>query len=160
MDQYQTLDLVIVLIANVLNLILSAIFLNRVFGQQRWEKLLGYGTVIMAVPLAVIAVLNLANGRSWAFWVLPLMMVIYLVIEFLLDYVLKLNFRQTALLGPYLLTYYLALFAMIGYTFLAGKTCGYITLVTYFINLGATFYSYKRVGHGRQENRMLLEIQK
>jgi hypothetical protein len=148
MNLYQKLDLVVVVIANLLNLILSLIFLNRVFGRAQWEQLLGYGTVVMAIPLVVIAVVNLAGGRGWAFWVLPLVMVIYLVIEFLLDYVLKLNFRLSALLGPYLLTYYLALFAMIGYAFVAGKSYGFITLVTYFINLAATFYSYARVGHG------------
>ncbi len=55
---------------------------------------------------------------------------------------------QTAWLGPYLLSYYLALFAMIGYAFLAGKPYGFVTLITYFINLAATFYSYALVGHG------------
>jgi hypothetical protein len=148
MNLYQKLDLVVVVIANLLNLILSLIFLNRVLGRAQWEQLLGYGTVVMAIPLAVITVVNLAGGRGWAFWVLPLVMVVYLVIEFLLDYVFKLNFRHSALLGPYLLTYYLALFAMIGYAFVAGKSYGFITLVTYFINLAATFYSYARVGHG------------
>ena len=148
MSLYPKLDLVVVAFANLLNLILSLIFLNRVYGRAQWEHWLGYGTLVMAVPLAVIAVVNLAGGRSWAFWVLPLIMVVYLAIEFLLDYVLKLNFRHSALLGPYLLTFYLAEFAMIGYAFVAGKSYGFITLVTYFINLAATFYSYARAGHG------------
>jgi hypothetical protein len=74
-------------------------------------------------------------------------MVAFLVVEFVLDYWLKFNFRHTAWLGPYLLLYYLALFAMIGYAFLAGKPSGYVTLITYFINLAATYFSYARVGH-------------
>jgi hypothetical protein len=148
MDLSQKLDLVVVIIANLLNLILSLIFLNRVFGRTAWEHWLGYGTLIMVFPLAVIAVVNLAGRRSWAFWVLPFTMVIFLAAEFILDYWLKFNFRQTAWLGPYLLVYYLALFAMIGYAFLAGKSYGFVTLTTYFINLAATFFSYTRVGHG------------
>lgn len=144
----QKLDLVVVLIANWLNLILSLIFLNRVFGRTAWEHWLGYGTLIMVFPLTVIAFSNLTGGRSWAFWILPLVMVIFLVIEFVLDYWLKFNFRQSAWLGPYLLVYYLALFAMIGYAFLAGRPYGFVTLITYFINLAATFFSYARVGHG------------
>ncbi len=148
MDISPKLDLVVVVIANLLNLILSLIFLNRVFGRAEWEQWLGYGTLIMAFPLALIAIANLAARRSWVFWILPLMMVLFLVVEFVLDYWLKFNFRQTAWLGPYLLVYYLALFAMIGYSFLAGRPYGFITLVTYFINLAATFFSYARVGHG------------
>ena len=148
MDFSPKLDLVVVIIANLLNLILSLIFLNRVFGRAEWEHWLGYGTLIMALPLTIIAIANLVGRRSWAFWVLPLVMVAYLTVEFVLDYWLKFNFRQTAWLGPYLLLYYLALFAMIGYAFMVGKSYGFVTLVTYFINLAATFFSYTRVGHG------------
>jgi len=148
MDGSQKLDLVVVVIANLLNLILSLIFLNRVLGRPAWEHWLGYGTLIMAFPLTFIAFVNLTGRRSWAFWVLPLIMVIFLIVEFILDYWLKFNFRQSAWLGPYLLVYYLALFAMIGYAFLAGKSYGFVTLITYFINLAATFFSYARVGHG------------
>jgi hypothetical protein len=147
MSLFQKLDLVVVLIANLINLILCLIFLNRVFGRSEWEHWIGYGTVVMAIPLAVIAGVNLAGNRSWAFWVLPLVMVAFLIIEYILDYLLKFNFRKTAWLGPYLLFYYMALFAMIGYAFLVGKSYGFVTLITYFINLATTFYSYARVGH-------------
>jgi len=148
MDLSQKIDLFVVTIANLLNLILSLIFLNRVFGRAAWEHWLGYGTLIMVFPLTLIAIMNLVGNRSWAFWILPLIMVAFLAIEFVLDYWFKFSFRQTAWLGPYLLLYYLALFAMIGYAFLAGRSYGFITLITYFINLAATFFSYARVGHG------------
>lgn len=148
MDLSQKLDLVVVIVANLLNLILSLIFLNRVFGRAEWEQGLGYGTLIMVFPLTIIAITNRVEGRSWAFWVLPLIMVAFLTVELVLDYWLRFDFRHTAWLGPYLLLYYLALFAMIGYAFLAGRQYGFITLITYFINLAATFYSYARVGHG------------
>lgn len=148
MDISQKLDLAVVVIANLLNLILSLIFLNRVFGHAAWEHWLGYGTLIMALPLTAIALLNVAGRRGWAFWVLPLIMVMYLALEFIFDYWLKFNFRQTAWLGPYLLVYYLALFAMIGYAFLVNKFYGFLTLITYFINLAATFHSYTQVRHG------------
>jgi hypothetical protein len=147
MDLSQKLDLVVVIIANLLNLVLSLIFLNRVFGRAAWEHWLGYGTLIMIFPLTIIALANLAASRNWGFWILPLIMVLFLAVEFILDYWLKFDFRHTAWLGPYLLLYYLALFAMIGYAFLAGKLYGYITLITYFTNLAATFFSYARVGH-------------
>ena len=148
MDLSQKLDLFLVIIANLLNLVLSLIFLNRVFGRAAWEHWLGYGTLIMILPLTMIAVTNLLGRRSWAFWILPLMMVAFLTLELVFDYWLKFDFRHTAWLGPYLLLYYVSLFAMIGYAFLAGKPYGYITLITYFINLAATFFSYARVGHG------------
>jgi hypothetical protein len=61
---------------------------------------------------------------------------------------LKLDFRSTALLWPYLLVFYVALMGMIGYSFLIKKSFGYVTLCTYFLALLATWYSYAKVGHG------------
>ena len=148
MSLNEILDLAVVIIANWLNLVLSLIFLNRVFGRAKWEPGLGYGTIVMAVPLAAVAIANLVNQRGWAFGLLPLVMVVYLALEFVLDYVLKVNFRQTRWLGPYLLVFYLALFMLIGYAFMVGRLYGMLTLVTYFIQLFATAYSYRHVGHG------------
>jgi hypothetical protein len=36
---------------------------------------------------------------------------------------------------------------MIGYAFLVGRVFGFITLVTYFMQLAATAYSYAKVGY-------------
>ena len=147
MNLHQAVDLTVVAVANWINLVLILIFLNRVLGSAAWERRLGYATLVMILPLGIIAIVNAASGREWAFWVLPLVMVAFLLSEFALDYVLEFDFRRTIWLGPYLLVYYLALFAMIGYAFLVGKPLGFITLVTYFANLAATFYSYRHVGH-------------
>ena len=80
--------------------------------------------------------------------VLPGWMVIFLLLEALLDYVFKVPFRQSRWLWAYLLSFYLAQWAMIGYAFLAQPVFGFVTLVTYFLSLGATAYSYAKVGHG------------
>lgn len=65
-----------------------------------------------------------------------------------LDYVTRYEFRSTALLGSYLFLYYVSILGMIGYSFLAEKTCGYVTLATYFLSQIAALYSYFKVGHG------------
>jgi hypothetical protein len=75
----------------------------------------------------------------------------FLILELILDYVLRLDFRHTRLLWPYLLVYYVALNAMIGYTFLVSEAFGFVTLATYLLGLLATWYSYSRVRHGRAQ---------
>ena len=72
----------------------------------------------------------------------------FLIIEVVLDYVLKSDFRNTSLIGPYLLLYYISILGMIGYSFLVEKKYGFITLVTYFLSQFAALYSYMKVGHG------------
>ena len=151
MDNYfptRTIDLVVFIIANVMNLLLTIMFLFRAVGKPKVGSVFGWVAVALAVPLGVVVVLNLLGKRDWAFWVLPLVTIAFCLLELLLDGILKVDFRHNRLLGPYLLIYYLGLMAMIGYNFLASKPYGFVTLVTYFINLAATAYSYSHVGHG------------
>ena len=142
------IDLSFFVIANLTNLLLAVMFVFRACRRPKVGSAFGWGAVVLGIPLLVAAVLNALIGRPWWTFVLPGLLVLYDSVEFVLDYVLKFDFRHSRWLGPYLGLYYLALMGMIGYTFLVGKPFGFVTLVTYFINLAATAFSYARVQHG------------
>jgi hypothetical protein len=146
--EFRIIDLAVFIIANLVNVLLIGIFLSRPRGLNKVEYILGLIMVCLILPLFLAALLNLLGKREWWTVVLPLLLILYLVIELLFDYILKLEFRNTALLWPYLLVFYVALMAMVGYSFLIKKSFGYVTLCTYFLSLLATWYSYAKVGHG------------
>lgn len=141
-------DAVLVIVANLVNLLVATLLVSRAYGLLRIERGLGLAVVALALPLGIGAAWHAARGSAWWRVGLPLVLVAYLIAELLLDYVLGIDFRRTWLLGPYLLLYYLGLMSMIGYAFLVERAWGYVTLATYFVNLLATWYSYSRVGHG------------
>jgi hypothetical protein len=145
----RVVDLALFAIANLANLLLATIFLARTRRLKKVEHILGLAVVAMALPAAAALVLNAVGARGWWWVLLPLPFILHCVSELLLDYVLKLPFRSTRLLGPYLGLYYLAMWGLIGYSFLVGKAYGLVTLATYFLCLAATWYSYTRVGHGQ-----------
>ena len=142
------IDLVVVVIANLTNLLLAVMFLFRACGRSRLGNGFGWGAVLLGIPLLSGIILNAVSGRPWWTLVLPGLLVLYDLVEFGLDYVLKFDFRQSRWLGSYLGLYYLALMGMIGYSFTAGRIFGFVTLATYFVNLAATAYSFSRVRHG------------
>lgn len=144
----KVVDLGVVLVTNLSNLLIVGIMLSRPKGWRRFEHYLGIINIALLVPLSVALVHNLVAGREWWALVLPGLMVLFLVVEWLLDYLLKYPFRQSRWLGPYLLLFYLSQWGMIGYAFLVKPTYGFVTLLTYFLSLGATAYSYAKVGHG------------
>lgn len=146
---FRIIDIGIFVIANLINLLLISIFLSRPKGLKKVEHVLGLFVVAMILPAGVVVILNILGKREWWTIVLPLILILFLKIELLFDYILKLNFRKTRLIWPYLLLYYLAMMAMIGYSFLIGKIYGFVTLGTYFFGLFATWYSYSKVGHGK-----------
>jgi hypothetical protein len=147
---YQTTDLAVVICANIFNLMMVAIFSLRIGNYQTAERIVGLVQFPLAIVFGISAIYNWVNGREIWMVVLPGLMVIFILVELLLDYILKVPFRSTRLLWPYLLFYYTAQMGLIGYSFLVNQAYGFITLATYFLSLGATGYSYSKVGHGQR----------
>lgn len=145
---HQTIDIVIFIIANLVNILLIGILFSRAKKLDKIENILGIVLVALVVPIIAAVIINLLEDREWWTVVLPLFLILFCVVELIFDYILKLEFRNTALLYPYLIIFYFALMGMIGYSFLIGKPYGFVTLSTYFINLLTIWYSYSRVGHG------------
>jgi hypothetical protein len=146
---FVTIDVGLVIIANLANLLLVGIFLSRPAGRDRLEFVLGLVFAALALPLAGAVLLNALAGRPWWTIALPIPLIQFCGVELILDYLLKLDFRHSDLLRPYLLLYYVSLVAMMGYAFGVAKAAGLVTLGTYTLNLGATWYSYSRVEHRR-----------
>ncbi|MGZ3979405.1 MAG: hypothetical protein ACXVKT_18200 [Flavisolibacter sp.] len=142
------IDISVFVIANLTNLLLALMFLFRGRARAKTGSGFGWAAVILGIPLLAAAILNVSEGRPWWSYVLPGLLVLYDLVEFILDYLLKYDFRRSRWLGPYLGLYYLALMGMIGYAFAVGRPFGFVTLVTYFINLAATAWSFARVQHG------------
>jgi hypothetical protein len=145
---HQAIDLALFLIANLVNLLLAAMFLARIRGLRRLAQALGWLAVALGLPVAVIAVLNLLGGRAWWTVVLPALYVVYALLHLTLDGILKVDFRHSRLLGPYLLVFYLGLLGLVGYSFGIGALYGFVTLGTYLVCLVTTWIAYARVGHG------------
>lgn len=141
---YDVIDLVVVVAANLYNLLMTIIFLTRPKGWRRFERIVGLIMVALALPLGAAVALNLLIGRAWWFVVLPLPLILHCVLELILDYLLKLDFRRTRWLGPYLALFYLGQMGLIGYAFAVQPIYGFVTLATYLLCLGATRYAHAR----------------
>lgn len=141
---YRLTDLSVFAIANLTNLLLAAMFLFRARGRSRVGSAFGWAAVMLGIPLLAAVVLNTLGVRPWWTVVLPALMVAYDAVEFLLDFVLKFDFRNSRWVGPYLGLFYIALMGMIGFGFALGKPFGFTTLATYFVSLAATAYSQSR----------------
>lgn len=144
MNGNTTADLWMFFIANIVNLLITAIFIFRVNGNEITEYILGLIVVAMMLPILGIAIQNFLQQRIIWTIVLPIPLILYCLTELLFDYILNLEFRNTWLLWPYVVIFYAGLWGMIGYSFLMGKIFGFITLGTYFINLFATWYAHSR----------------
>jgi Ca2+/Na+ antiporter len=148
MANFGVVDLIVFLAANIYNLLMIVVFLARVRGRKRIEQSAGLVTVLMGFPFALAAALNAIGHRDAWLVILPIPIFLHCVIELFVDYIWKSDFRQTRWLWPYLILFYIGQWFLVGYAFLVNDLYGFVTLVTYFLCLAATAYSYSKVKHG------------
>lgn len=140
-------DLIVFSIANELNILFSLLFISRILKKAGTERKIGWIILFSGIPLVVLQILNLLKYRDWWVCVLLLPMIIFLVLDFVWDYMLNLEFRKSKLAVVYIIFFYSGQIGMIGYAFSTGKIYGFITLITYFISLFVGLYSYRKTGY-------------
>ena len=132
---YKRIDLIVVYIANFIGVIMAILFVARIFGLPQMEYVLGIVAMILGFSLGYIAFLNKKSKRDkWETYLL-IPIFLFFIVDLVLDYVLTFDFRSTAIVGPYILLYYVGLWGLIGYSFRFDKKWGFLTLATYFLNM-------------------------
>ena len=141
-NHYNRIDLIVVSIANLINLIMVSLFVARMSGLLQIEKGFGIIAMLLGFTLGYIAFLNYKKKRDiWTTYLLaPISL--FFIVELVLDYLLNLDFRNTVIVGPYILLYYIGLRALIGYSFKFNKKWGFFTLATYFGNMILSILPY------------------
>jgi hypothetical protein len=141
-NYYARRDLIAVGIANVINVVMAVLFAARVTGLPQAERISGIVAMILGFALGYIAFLNKKSKRDK--WTSCLLIPIFLffVAELFLDYILALDFRNTIIVGPYILLYYVGLLGLIGYSFKFNTRWGFVTLATYFANMTLSILPY------------------
>jgi hypothetical protein len=136
-------DLAFVLAALAFNLLIAGIFIADKLQRPKAIRALGLIWLSLALPLAAVFTRYLAAGRDpWILVGLGLVL-LFMAVEWLLDYVLKIPFRRKLYLHvPYILLEYLALFSLIGIAFTIDRLWGWAVSVTFWIVMASLIYLY------------------
>jgi len=136
-------DLVFVLTAVAFNLLLAALFVAQRNGRSRAVRVIGLLWLFLSVPFAIVFVRYLANGMGPE-TVVPFSLVLfYILVEFLLDYVFKVDFRRKWITHvPYIVLEYIALFSLIWIAFSFDRSWGYLVSITFWILMASLIYLY------------------
>jgi len=127
-----SINLLGAIVANINNLILYGIFLSRIYKNPKIEYWLGVIFLLSIVPLVVMFILSFETKREWLYFIHLLLMISFILLEFLLDYFFKIDFRHNQnIVIPYLVLFYASLGGMIGIASHAGKQWTTITVVTF-----------------------------
>jgi hypothetical protein len=134
LESKESTNLVGSVIANINNIILIFLFLARIYKYPKVEYWLGVVFMLSTVPLTYMLIKAVESKRAILYFVQLSLMIGFIVVEFLLDYLLKLDFRQNQnYVIPFLIMFYSSLGGMIGIASHSGKQWAVITVITFLL---------------------------
>ncbi len=118
----------------------SLVFVFRLLNKTQWGHWLGYFEFLLAIPLVYLLVRAPQLQRPWLYYVQIGCMLLWLAVEALLDYLLKIDFRSTRwIVISYVVLFFAGAGGMLGIASLAGRGWSIAAIVLFLIMAALTF---------------------
>ena len=135
-------DLVFVICATLLNLFVIAIYISEKLGKMKLVRTLGICVLALTIPFLVVFIAYLFAGKELKILLVFPAIFLYMFLELLWDYLLKVDFRSKPLLHiPYIILFYIVLFGNIAIAFGINRTWGWVVSITFWMLLAALVFS-------------------
>jgi hypothetical protein len=135
------IDLMFVLAGVIFHLVIAGIYVASKHERFDLVRKLGYVVIGLAAPVAITLVDYWMAGRPLKLLLYMTAILIYILLELVLDFVLKIEFRKKpAIHIPYIIVFYAACFSFIGASFSIDNTWGFIVSVSFWILLASLIY--------------------
>ena len=139
----KTQDIVFVFSAVILNIFVSAVYLSTKFDLQTLQQISGVIIISLIVPFTVTLRGYMKIEAEKKIIISNMIVLLYLVLELLLDYILKIPFREIlAIHVPYIIIFYAAEFSMMSVSFNINRKAGFVVAITFCILIGCLAYLY------------------
>ncbi len=132
------------------NLLIAGIFIAQKKGDLRMVRKIGSMVIALSLPFGYVLYQNLMEGGNiWARVALAVVLA-YQLVELLMDYLLKIDFRSKWVTHvPYILLEYAAFAGLIYTAFTISDFWGWTVSVTFWVAMAALLYLMK----GREKSK-------
>ena len=133
-ESTQVSNIVGAIVANLINVLVIAVFIARLSDSPKIEYWLGIILILSIVPLAYLFITAFGFKRHVLYFIQIGLMITYLVVDLMLDYILKVDFRQNQrIVIPYIMLFFSGTGGMIGVASHAGKVWAIVTIISFLI---------------------------
>jgi len=134
-------------IALIILITCNLIFLFRLLGNSKIEYWLGVLFLLTFIPIVFLLLNANELQRPTIYYIQLGLMLAFIVVEFLLDYLFKVNFRNTRwMVITYVTLFFAATGGMIGIASLSGKIYSVIAIILFLIMIFLAFYQRVKTG--------------
>ncbi len=139
----KSMDIIFIISSIIFNILVSILYIATKFGNMELVRVIGIIILVLIIPFTITLIGYIKEKEEKKIIISLGIILFYFFVELLLDYILRIPFRDIlALHIPYIIVFYAADFSMIGVTFDKNKKMGFLVLVTLFILLGCLIYRY------------------
>lgn len=140
-NQIQASNTIGALVSVSINTLMIILFLSRLKNMPKFEHYLGILVIMNIFPLAYLLVQSFRDKRPALYFIQIGLMIAYLFLELILDYILKIDFRQNlSIVIPYIILFFTATGGMLGVAKYAGKRWMWAASMTFLIMTALSFY--------------------
>ncbi len=141
--QLKFFDLLFIYSSMIFNLSVAIIYIATKLENSVLQQVAGGLVILLIIPFTITFLGYLKVKEVKKIIISNGIILFYLFIELLLDYILKIPFREIISIHIlYILIFYVAVFSMLGVAFDKNKKLGVVVLITFFILLGCLTYLY------------------
>jgi hypothetical protein len=135
------------IVANAYNLLIIAVFAARLGGHPRLEYGLGLAAFSLVVPMVYLLMRASSTDRPGLYFLQLGLMIVFQLVELLLDYILEIDFRSVRWMTiAYVTLFFGATGGMIGVASHAGRGWTAVTGTTFLVMAGLAFYQRAKTG--------------
>ena len=143
----QSLNMLGAVTAIAILVLMIMVFVFRLAKQPVTEHITGIIFLLAAVPLVYLLIQSAHLQRPGIYYVQIVLMLAFIVVELLLDYIFKLEFRQTRwIVILYVMLFFASTGGMIGVASHAGHIWTYTAIGLFLIMAFLTFYQRAKTG--------------
>lgn len=133
--------------ANVINIITILIFVARLLEKPEIGHWIGIIIQFTIIPLFYLLYAARSLNRARIYYIQVSLMIIFIIVEFLVDWYPKIEFRNNLLIViPYVMLFFGATGGMIGVASLAGKRWTVVTVLSFLIMFVLAFIQRQITG--------------
>ena len=125
----------------IFNLAVSGVYIASKIDHQTLLKVFGTIVFLLIIPFTISLIGYIETKTKKKIIISNIIIICYLFLEVMLDYVLKIPFREIlALHVPYIMVFYAATFSMIGVARIMSRKIGLLVLLTFLVMIGCLIY--------------------
>ena len=137
----KSIDNIFIFSSLILNVTVGALYIATKLGKMIFVKVFGGIVVSLMIPFTITFMGYVKEKATKKTVTSNALILFYLSLELLLDYIFKIPFREMLALHVfYIIVFYMALFSMMAVSFERNRKMGYVVIATFFVLMGCLTY--------------------